>query len=176
MGTSKPNGDFTMRLLIASALVLLPVLAHGQAATLQAKATMPAGLHASAAAAKPAAPAAALTADDVIVPVNETVVNDNVAAENAVSNDLATPKLIKTTPIVLTLADMRAASNVNTVTVRVTVGKDGVPANLEVVQSAGSVIDRRAIEAISQYRFQPATQNSLPVESAVNVQIKVKKS
>jgi TonB family protein len=157
------------------------------ATTLQAKVAMPAGLHAAAAAAAKPAPAA-LSADDVMVPVNETVVENNVptAEVNTVegtvkytvlgAEPVTSPKLIKTTPIVLSLADMRASSDVSTVTVHLTVGKDGVPTSLTVVHSGGAAIDRRALAAVSQYRFKPATQNELPIEAPVDVQIKVKKS
>jgi TonB family protein len=167
-----------MRRLIASALVLLPILAHGQAATLQASATMPAGLHAAAAAA--AKPAAAPTADEVLVPVNETVVDRTTPDANDVNTSFttedATPKLLQTTPIVYSLADMRSSSTVSVVTVHLTVGRDGVPTNLSIVQSGGAALDRRALEAVAQYRFKPATHNAAPVDSQLEVQIKVKKS
>lgn len=172
-----------MRRLFASALVLLPILAHGQvstatapAATLQASAIIPAGLHAAAAAAKPAA---APTADEVFVPVNETVVDrtssSDVAATSFTIEDAA-PKLVQTTPIVYSLADMRSSSAISVVTVHLTVGRDGVPTNLSIAQSGGSALDRRALEAVSQYRFKPATRNSAPIESQLDIQIKVKKS
>jgi len=52
---------------------------------------------------------------------------------------------------------------------------NGVPRNVAVSQSGGSVIDRRAVEAVSQYRFAPATVDNKPTWSTVSVSIKIEK-
>lgn len=170
-----------MRYLVASALVLLPVLAHAQASTstaakapaLQAKVVAPAPLAAAAAAAKSPAPAAALSADDLMVPVNETVVD---AGEPLVAESNASPRLLHSTPISLSLADMRAQADDATVVVHAVVGTDGVPTNLSIARSGGAALDRRALQAVAQYRFQAAIENGRAVEAPVDIKIRVKKS
>jgi len=59
-----------------------------------------------------------------------------------------------------------------TVLVRVEVGADGVPTAVDVAQRSGSRdLDRAAVAAVRQWRFQPAQRNGQPVPGAVTVPI-----
>lgn len=58
-----------------------------------------------------------------------------------------------------------------TVTVGMIVNTEGKPTNLKIVKSAGPVVDRSVLEAVSQYRFQPGTVSSQPVEFPLNLEI-----
>lgn len=51
------------------------------------------------------------------------------------------------------------------------VGADGHPHNLRVQRSLGMGLDEKAIEAVSTWRFQPATLNGQPVAVEVNVEV-----
>lgn len=62
-----------------------------------------------------------------------------------------------------------------TVMVRVEVGTDGVPLAVDVAQRSGSrELDRAAVEAVRQWRFQPAQRDGQPVIGAVTVPIDFK--
>jgi protein TonB len=59
-----------------------------------------------------------------------------------------------------------------TVLLRVHVGTDGEPGDIDLVQGSGSrELDRAAVEGVRRWRFAPATRNGQPVESAVQVPI-----
>lgn len=53
----------------------------------------------------------------------------------------------------------------------VVVGKDGRPYNVRVGQSLGMGLDEKAIEAVRNWRFRPATFNSQPVATQIAVQV-----
>ena len=62
-----------------------------------------------------------------------------------------------------------------TVMVRVEVGTDGVPLSVDVAQRSGSrELDRAAVDAVRQWRFQPAQRDGQPVVGAVTVPIDFK--
>ncbi len=62
-----------------------------------------------------------------------------------------------------------------TVMVRVEVGVDGLPTSVEVAQRSGSRdLDRAALAAVRQWRFQPAQRDGQPVPGAVTVPIDFK--
>jgi protein TonB len=62
-----------------------------------------------------------------------------------------------------------------TVMVRVEVGTDGVPLSVDVAQRSGSRdLDRAAVDAVRQWRFQPAQRDGQPVVGAVTVPIDFK--
>jgi len=186
-----------MRRLIYPALILLPVLAHAQAktqtstltaaqssapvATLVAKANPPRVL--------PGAATAPSSADnnDIMVPIHQTVVersSDDVDVNDSTIgysfNDgaaaVTAPKLIQAMPITMTLHDMESAATEATVVLQLTVDATGATKDVKIVHTGGAALDKRAIEAVSQYHFKPATQNNLPVNAPVTIAIKIKKS
>jgi protein TonB len=53
----------------------------------------------------------------------------------------------------------------------VVVGKDGHTYNIHVRQSLGMGLDEKAIEAVSRWRFRPATLNGQPVATQIAVQV-----
>ena len=48
---------------------------------------------------------------------------------------------------------------------------DGRPSHVHVVKSLGMGLDETAVAAVKQYRFQPATENGVPVLVEVNVEV-----
>ena len=53
----------------------------------------------------------------------------------------------------------------------VVVGKDGHPYDIRVRQSLGMGLDEKAIEAVTRWRFRPATLNGQPVATQIAVQV-----
>ena len=53
----------------------------------------------------------------------------------------------------------------------VVVGTDGHTYDIRVAQSLGMGLDEKAIEAVSHWRFRPATLNGKPVATRVAVQV-----
>jgi len=172
---------------ILPVLLLLPALAHAQKAaplTQQAKAT-PVAYPFSAPKAAPAsnpdpapkvsvAPGAAFR--DVVSAHLNSGVEDFADQHTAIvgfrignDNNAQNPKLIHVVGRAVP-ADFTPDSNSN-VSVRLVVDERGVPTQMSIVRSAGSVLDKSTLEAVNQYRFQPATLNHVPVESDVTLDI-----
>jgi len=51
------------------------------------------------------------------------------------------------------------------------VGQDGRTYNIRVGQSLGMGLDEKAIEAVSRWRFKPATLNGQPVATQIAVEV-----
>jgi len=68
-------------------------------------------------------------------------------------------------------AEARADHLSGSVLVSLTVGVDGVPTDITVVKGLGEGLDEKAVEAVSQWRFQPGTKKGVPV--AVKAQVSV---
>jgi TonB family protein len=51
------------------------------------------------------------------------------------------------------------------------VGADGQPRDVKVVRAIGKGLDAKAIEAVSKWRFKPATKNGEPVAVKINVEV-----
>lgn len=185
-----------MRRLIYPALILLPVLAQAQAkiqtstltavqstaqvATLEAKANTPNVLPVVAA-------TSADRGNDIMVPVNQTVVEHTSDSANVYDSTNAlsfnngvvaatAPKLIQALPLSLSLRDMESEATEVAVKLQLTVDVTGVPKDVKVIRSGGAMLDKRSLDAVIQYRFKPATQNSIPVDAPVTIEIKLKKS
>ena len=67
--------------------------------------------------------------------------------------------------------EARKAKQQGAVTLLVVVGKDGRTHDIRVTQSLGMGLDEKAIEAVSQWRFKPATLNGQPVASQIAVEL-----
>ena len=57
------------------------------------------------------------------------------------------------------------------VIVGLTVDAAGEPQNVHVTRGLGNELDEKAIEAVQQYRFKPATKDGEPVAVALNVAV-----
>jgi TonB family protein len=169
-----------MRRILASALALIPALASAQVPTANPMVAMLHMPHVMLAAPTGAmgAPAKVLVdANSLMVPVVQNIVKQGEQSSFTSSGELTTaPKLISSVPITLSLADMRSEATHAVVVLHVTVDAKGNPTNLTIVRSAGNAVDRRAIEAVKQYSFEPAKEGGLAVSSNVTVSIDLKKS
>ena len=193
-----------MRRMILTSLALLPVIAHAQAATptgpkpstssaiVQADLTQPFELAELAIpAGTPAAPTAAISN------ANHAAIRESIqtrmagdllligamrqpgAAEYAMSGSVpyesSAPKVTRAVELELSAQELAEQPAVSNVVLRAIVDENGVPRNVAVTHSAGSVIDRRAIEAVNQYRFKPATVDNKPTWASVSITIKLQK-
>jgi len=191
-----------MRRMILTSLVLIPVLAHAQAGTptgpkpstssamVQAELTQPTALaEVAAATTVPARIAAVNTASHAGVrefiqtQMTETPIDAALRKGGTLEYAFAGSEPVESTaPIVtravevnLTQPELAEQPTVTKVAIHATVDAYGYPRNLSVAQSAGAAVDRKALEAISQYRFKPATVDNKPVDAAVTIAIKIQK-
>lgn len=67
--------------------------------------------------------------------------------------------------------EARKAKFQGVVLLMLVVGKDGHPYNIRVRQSLGMGLDEKAIEAVKNWRFRPATFNGKPVATQIGVQV-----
>jgi TonB family protein len=67
--------------------------------------------------------------------------------------------------------EARAAKLDGTLTVYVDVETSGKPSNVQVIQGLGMGLDEKAIEAVKQWEFQPATSAGMPVKTAQGVEL-----
>ena len=67
--------------------------------------------------------------------------------------------------------EARKAQAQGVVMLLLVVGKDGHPYNIRLGQSLGMGLDEKAIEAVSRWRFRPATLNGQPVATQIAVQV-----
>jgi TonB family protein len=68
--------------------------------------------------------------------------------------------------------EARATKLGGTVTVGMTVDTQGVSQNLQIAKSRGAALDQAALNAVGQYRFEPAHDaTGIPVEMRVNVDV-----
>ncbi|NYF79418.1 TonB family protein [Granulicella arctica] len=66
------------------------------------------------------------------------------------------------------------AKKSGSVLVQLWVGQDGLPSHLHLVKSLGYGLDEKAMEAISKYRFKPATEGGTPVTVVLNIEVNFK--
>lgn len=68
----------------------------------------------------------------------------------------------------------RAAKYQGTVLLYIEVGPDGAAHNIQVTRSLGLGLDEKAIEAVSQWKFNPATKDGQPVTVAATIEVNFK--
>jgi TonB family protein len=68
--------------------------------------------------------------------------------------------------------EARKARYEGTVVLEAVVRKDGRIDVLHLVRSLGFGLDENAIRALKQWRFRPATQNGVPVDSTLNIEVR----
>jgi len=67
--------------------------------------------------------------------------------------------------------EARKAKQQGVVTLMLVVGKDGHTYDIRVRQSLGMGLDEKAIEAVSRWRFRPATREGMPVATQIAVEV-----
>jgi TonB family protein len=67
--------------------------------------------------------------------------------------------------------EARRAKLEGAVMLKVVVGADGLPKNIQVARSLGMGLDEKAIEAVSQWKFRPGQKGGQPVDVNVTVEV-----
>lgn len=67
--------------------------------------------------------------------------------------------------------DLRKAKLSGNVLVSLIVDPAGQPQNVHIARGLGNEFDQKAVEAVQQYRFKPATRNGEPVSTHLNVEV-----
>jgi len=67
--------------------------------------------------------------------------------------------------------EARKAKYQGTCTLSLIVGPDGKPRDIHVARSLGLGLDEKAIEAVNQWKFEPAQKDGKPVSVAINVEV-----
>jgi TonB family protein len=70
--------------------------------------------------------------------------------------------------------EARRAKYQGTVVLWLVVGPDGRPRDLRVLRSLGLGLDEKAVEAVRQWKFEPARKNGTPVAVRINVEVDFK--
>ena len=149
-----------MRYLIAAALVVSPLMLSAQTAQ-SAKNPQLATVQPNAAAGRMLSSAAA--ADRTLA----------IPAKVRVSTGVVEPQLLHTVDIRPDVVSATAGGRQRTAEVAMIVDVDGRPTALKIVQSAGPDLDPSILEAVSQYRFRPATVSGLKVPVELNLHMNI---
>ena len=88
----------------------------------------------------------------------------------AIGGDVLPPKLVKQVDPRFT-RKMRKAIGATETLVHLVVDEKGLPVNVSVKRSGGEAFDKEAMEAVRQYRFEPATRDGKPVAVELNVAV-----
>jgi TonB family protein len=67
--------------------------------------------------------------------------------------------------------EARKAKYQGTAVLSLIVGADGRPRNISVARSLGMGLDQKAIEAVKQWKFEPAKKDGTPVAVLIQVQV-----
>jgi TonB family protein len=67
--------------------------------------------------------------------------------------------------------EARAAKYQGTVTLKVTIGPDGMARDIEVTRSLGLGLDEKAAEAVSVWKFKPGTKDGVPVPVFATIEV-----
>ena len=84
--------------------------------------------------------------------------------------EIVPPKLLEKVEPVYT-QEAKAAKLAGTMRVYVEIATDGRAYNMRIVQGLGLGLEDAAVDAISQWRFQPATRDGIPVPAQATVEI-----
>jgi TonB family protein len=145
-----------MRKLIASLIVLTPVLLHAQAS----KQAGDVNLQARKDALKMFMPAAAAS-----IPTTTTATTP--AQPLRISTGIAAAKLVKTPQIPFTASEL--VSEDNRVVVRLTVNENGKVQDAAIVKSLNPQLDQRVLAAVREAQFRPAVLDQQAVAEHVNL-------
>jgi hypothetical protein len=191
-----------MRRMILASLVLVPVVGYAQTSTsinpqpsssVLVAELLPPVVPAMHEVVVPAASASLVSVDSaathaVIREVVKTQMNDSftdaaLRQAGTLQYDLlgampsagTAPRVLKAVEMDLSDKDLATQPAVTNVSIHATVDAYGFPRNLTVAHSAGAEIDKKAMAAVSQYRFEPAMRGNRAVEAPVTISIKIEK-
>jgi TonB family protein len=184
-----------MRRIILTSLVLLPVMAYAQAGPSAAMQPSPSSVVNEAELTRPfaalamkmpskiaAAPARALIHESVRIEATQDFADaarmKGGALEFSMANtptESAPPRLTRAVEVSLSNDELAEQAAVSNVVVHAVVDANGFPRNASVTRSGGRLVDQRAVEAVNQYRFVPATLGNKATWASVSIAIRIQK-
>jgi TonB family protein len=102
-------------------------------------------------------------------PVQSSVQNPD--APRRVGGGVLPPVLKKSVDPKYPCTDTGRPRSGSSVLVSLIVDRKGRPTEIHIVRSGGDDFDKSAFDAVSQYRFKPATENGQPVPVKINVDV-----
>ena len=90
-------------------------------------------------------------------------------------NEMTAPRLTRSVVLQLSGDDLAATPELSQVVVSGTVDEYGFLRNPKVTHSAGTAVDKKALQAMNGFRYKPATVNNQPVQAAVTIAIRIEK-
>jgi len=114
---------------------------------------------------------------NIVIPYQEVSAQQTGTADNAQQSAGALPTSRSDIPVLIHkeeheyTPEARAAKIRGVVILRIEIGPDGTPRVLKVVQPLDPGLDQKAIEAVSKWRFRPATKNGTPISLEANVEV-----
>jgi TonB family protein len=118
----------------------------------------------------PRSKSGALRATAASYPAPQVAAFDPTDKLQSIGGDVSSPELIyKVDPEFTDEARKAKASGI--VLVNFVVDKKGLPQNVHVLRRIGYGLDAKAISAVKQYKFRPATKAGSPVPVALNVEV-----
>jgi len=85
------------------------------------------------------------------------------------------PHITETTGLGLGSTLLKAMPSETEVVLQATVDQNGSVRDLRVTRHVGAFLDAKVMEAVGQYRFQPALADNMPVSSDVTISVKIRK-
>jgi TonB family protein len=101
---------------------------------------------------------------------SQTALNGGSETLYTVSAAVKPPKVLYQPPAEYS-EEGRAKRIAGNVELRLIVTAKGEPKNISVVKSLGSGLDEKAVEALKQWRFKPATKDGKPVAVVIAVEV-----
>ena len=155
-----------MRHLIAAALVVSPLMLNAQTATSAQNPRL--------AAMQSNVTTASMMMSSALAPAADRT--PAIPAQPRVSTGVVEPKLIHTVAIHQdTVGAMSLARIRRSATLSMIVDQEGKPTEVKIVKSAGPDLDQNILEAVSQYRFRPATvsgqKTAMPLNLHMDIQL-----
>jgi len=89
--------------------------------------------------------------------------------------ETSVPKLTRSVDLQLSQEELAQQPATTQVAVSTIVDQYGIPRNLTIAKSSSEVVNKKALAAISQFRFKPATVDNKPVEAEMLIAIKIEK-
>lgn len=185
-----------MRRVIMATFVLLPVLAHAQTSTSTEPQPSKSSAVFLAEVEAPAAPVIPSSSFSAVALASHAAIRESIrtktvenllaaamihpgtmefALKGSMPTESSAPRLTRAVEVDLSNQDLAEGPTVSNIVLRAIVDENGIPRNVAVTQSAGKLIDRKAVAAVNQYRFQPATLDNKPTWATVSITIKIQK-
>ena len=115
---------------------------------------------------------AALVLSPLMLHAEDRTASTTKVSSVRISTGVVAPKLLETVPVRqdAILSSLRGNTDAKVV-LSMTVDATGAPSDLKVVESAGAIMDKNVLDAVSHYRYQPGTVSGQAVAFPVRLEV-----